>query len=148
MNHNDALHLQYEKLVDLGLHYDQKLWLIPSAAYSILVVSYYGIFSTELPVQFRPYFAGLALLAFLGFLIQLIKDRTLQLGNQAAIDEVKKQLQMVSTSEFVGVQPRDSKDRWFIRATRGFSAVITVVYIMMATALFQVGIVASLVLAG
>ena len=53
MEQHEALQIQYEKLIEIGLHYDQKLWLIPSAAYSLLAVSYYGIFSSEVSPKFR-----------------------------------------------------------------------------------------------
>src|SRR5271157_3231584 len=111
MKKEDALLEQYKTLMDVGIHYDQKLWLIPSAAYTVVGILVNAIIALDpkrLDVK-----AGLLLISsivFFGFLLQLIKDRAFQLGNQYALNEVKKKLGMVETNEFAGIQPANAKD--------------------------------------
>ena len=142
MEKMDALALQYEKLVEIGLHYDQKLWLIPSAAYSLLAAAYYGILSTGISQNMQVSLSTLTFVVFSGFTLQFVKDRAYQLGNQTAIDQIKHELGMVAVSEFAGIHPSRADDRWYIRRTRHISAASTTVYIMLLTLLFQLSCVA------
>ena len=63
---DEVLVVQYEKLWEASLHYDQKLWLIPSAAYTLLIASYHGIFAAEVAVWLKPYLALAALASAVG----------------------------------------------------------------------------------
>lgn len=138
MTKEEVLTRQYEKMIDVGLHYDQKLWLIPGAAYTISAVFYNVILSSSVMPFARAAIASLNSLIFFGFLIQFIKDRAFQLGNQQAVNEIKNQIGMASVSEFAGAQPFSSRDRWFIRLTRNWSAANSVVYVMLLTLSFHI----------
>lgn len=141
MDREKKLLEQYGRLVDIGLHYDQKLWLIPGAGYAVLGILVNAMVSMDTNQLFaRAILAIISPMIFSGFLLQLVKDRAFQLGNQYALDQIKKDLEMVDTSEFVGTQPDQIRDRWFIRWTREWSATNTVIYIMMITVLAQIAL--------
>jgi hypothetical protein len=123
---------QYEKMMSLGTHYDQKLWLIPSSAYAILGIFYNFIFSSHEPfISFL--LSIISSFIFSGFLLQFLKDRSFQLGNQHALNNIKQKLKMVETSEFSGEQPSDLKDRWFIKRIRKQSVFNIMFYLMLIT---------------
>jgi hypothetical protein len=141
---------QYEKMMALGTHYDQKLWLIPSGAYVILGIFYNFIFSSHVSPAFRCLLSIVSSGIFLGFLIQFVGERSFQLGNQRALNIIKKKLLMVETNEFSGEQTSEdpTKDRWFIRLIRKrkWSAFNTMFYIMLITLAFQIVVAGVLLL--
>lgn len=139
MKKKEILFGQYEKMMELGIHYDQKLWLIPGAAYTVSAIFFNVIFSSESSIFIRFVLSVLNFIIFFGFLIQFVKDRAFQLGNQYALDEIKKEMGMVATNEFSGMQPSHPRDRWFIRLTRNWSAVTTIIHVMLLTLLVQLG---------
>ncbi len=118
MDREKALIEQYGRLIDVGLHYDQKLWLVPGAGYAVVGILLNAIVSMSDDQNFAKAF---------------------QLGNQYALGQVKKELGMVETNEFAGIQPANPKDRWFIRSSRTWSAANTLFYIMLLTVMAQVG---------
>ena len=138
MDKDRALMKQYSKMMDLGRHYDQKLWLIPGAAYAVSGVILKEILSLDAgQVALKVLLASVSTMIFFGFLMQLIKDRAFQLGNQDALNNVKTKLGMEEANEFSGVQPDNPKDRWFIQLTRKWSAANTVIRIMIILLLAQ-----------
>jgi len=80
---------------------------------------------------------------FGGFLWQFVGDRSFQLGNQRALNIIKKKLPMVETNEFSGEQASEDpkKDRWFIRLYRKKKcpkAVDVMFYFMLLTLACQI----------
>lgn len=143
---------QYENMMKLGTHYDQKLWLIPSSAYAIMGIFYNFIFSSHVLPHVKFLLSIVSLVIFLGFLWQFVGDRSFQLGNQHSLKIIRKKLQMVETNEFSGKQTSEEseKDRWFIKLYRKekFPKAINVIfYLMLITSVCQI-VVAGFLLYG
>lgn len=139
---------QYKQLCGDSRHYDQKLWLIPGAAYTASALFYSIIFNySGYNYLIRIVLQGLELLIFSGFLVQYVKDRSFQLEIQNAIDEIQEtNPDMVKVAQYAGNLKGHPKDRWFIRALRKYSAANFVFYIMFTTVLTQIGILIVLII--
>ncbi len=81
---------QYKELCNDDRHYDQKLWLIPSAACTVSTLFFRVIFDLDLSDSpgVRLLLSLVSTLVFSGFLLQYIKDRTFQLEIQNAIKKI------------------------------------------------------------
>jgi hypothetical protein len=132
---------QYKQLCSNGRHYDQKLWLVPSAAYAVSALLYSIIFSPDTPPIARLFLSVASAVIFSGFIFQYVKDRAFQLEGQAMINEMHELYpDLLRGSEYSGALKGDPKDRWFIRVTRRQSAANFVFYIMLTTLMGQAGV--------
>lgn len=105
---------KYKELQALGRHYDQKLWLIPGAAYAASAVLYAIIFKGETVLLGRVVLSLLNPVIFLGFLFQFLKDRCFQLENQSILKEYGDQ------NSFSGDLNVVEQDRWYIRFAKKY----------------------------
>ena len=138
---------QYKELCNDSRHYDQKLWLIPSAAYTVSALFYSVIFDLSRNLDVRLLLSLVNTLIFSGFLLQYVKDRTFQLEIQNAINKAQEQMpDMVKVSQYSGMISTHPEDRWFIKRYRQTSAANYIFYIMLLTLLVQLGISVVLIL--
>ena len=70
---------QYRELNFYARHYDQRLWMVPGAAYTLSILFYSIIFKTGTLLLGRVVLAVLNAAIFSAFFIQFIKDRCFQL---------------------------------------------------------------------
>jgi len=133
---------QYKQLCEDSRNYDQKLWLVPGAAYTASAL-FYGIVFNYAGYNYliRAVLQSLNLLIFSGFLFQFVQDRAYQLEIQNAINDITKTMPgMVTVVQYAGTLKGDSKDRWYVRALRRHSASNFVFYIMFASVFAHLGV--------
>ena len=142
----DALLGQYSELCDDSRHYDQKLWIIQSAAYTTTAFFYVAIFDTsKYGLDVRLVLAAVNVIIFAGFLFQYVKDRAFQLANQDAIRQILAQIPgTVSINQYSGALGTDKRDKWFIRIFKKRSAANFVFYVMLIILTTHVGVVVFL----
>lgn len=124
---------QYKELCNDSRHLDQKLWLLPSTAYTISAVFYGVIFDPARDASQRFLLAVLNTIAFSGFVFQYVKERAYQLETQAAITRIHRLApKLLKVSQYAGTLKGDKKrDRWFIRYSLKYSAANYVFYVLM-----------------
>jgi len=116
---------QYRELNLYARHYDQRLWLVPGAAYTLSVVFYSIIFNANTVLTGRTTLALLNTAIFSGFLMQFLKDRCFQLRIQEQLDGFD------DFGATVADHRIDAKDRWFIKQAKQHVRAVNYVFYMM-----------------
>ncbi|MBI5353850.1 MAG: hypothetical protein HZB50_14500 [Chloroflexi bacterium] len=143
----EALIEQYKELCSDSRHYDQKLWLIPSAAYTTSALFYNALFNINYDINVRIMLASLNVMIFSGFLLQYIKDRAFQLELQSGVTKVQEKiLGMMKISQYSAILSSHPQDRWHIKLFRKTSASNYVFSILLITLLAHFGVLTVLVL--
>jgi len=139
---------QYKELCADGRHLDNKMWLLPTTAFTILILGDKAVEGIDLNcVAALVAFAVTA--AYLAIFVAFVKYRAYQLENQRAILKLTESITEFTEVKQYALLPRsrDPSDRWFIRLVTAFSATNFVVYIMLILlalqALFTVTIIVS-----
>lgn len=96
---------QYRELNLYARHYDQRLWMIPSAAYGLSLFFCGTIFKLDTVLTGRAVLAALNAVIFSGFLMQYVKDRCFQLSIQNTLSRFD------DFGATVGDKPVDEKDK-------------------------------------
>ena len=126
---------QYRELHALGRHYDNRLILIPGAAFSLAAAITGGLY--KFGELFSPSMRSILFitnaLIFSIFIFQYVKERAFQLQNQREIKSLENlhSTGIVRSTAFTGPLGYDPKDSWFIKCTRQLSAANYAFYIMM-----------------
>lgn len=130
---------QYKELCNDSRHYDQKLWIIPGAAYTLSALFYKVIIETTV-LNGKVFLSLLNTLIFSGFLFQYVKDRAFQLEIQTALKKIqdRNKNELINVAQYTGELENDTNDRWFIRVTKKHSAANYVFYVMFITLLVDI----------
>ncbi len=143
----EALIEQYKELCSDSRHYDQKLWLIPSAAYTTSALFYNALFNVNYDINVRVMLASLNVIIFSGFILQYIKDRAFQLELQGGVTKVQEKiLGMVKIGQYSAILGSHPQDRWYIKLFQRTSASNYVFNVMSITLLAHLGVLTILVL--
>jgi hypothetical protein len=145
---SQALLEQYKEFCKDSRHYDQKLWIIQSAAYTSSAFLYLAIFDGgKYPLSARLLLAVANVFIFAAFLIQYVKDRAFQLNLQQGIGRILEAIDGITNiSQYTGELQGVARDRWFIRVLRRHSAANVVFYVMLILLFLHVSVAVYLML--
>lgn len=139
---------QYKELCANSRHHDNRLWIIPTTAYTLALVGLKYAFETSNRVACIAA-ALLVVLLFSGFLWQFV--RYVAYGHASNLDikkiETKAQLENVVHNYGLNKAP-DGTKRWFIRLGARFSAATVMFYVMLLTWLGLISIAVYLAISG